>query len=628
MENRIPIDELFREKLGQGKEQMNLGAWANMERMLDGKNPYADEDGKKKRRFLPFFWMFLITTGIVGAGYLVKTNLDSRSQLTSKAISQPISQLSQDEINASSQHAIQPQSIASNIELSNSNSTQTNSTQPSRSNKTSNISNKQQDSQLENNITKNDNKNNTKQGLSNASVKENALAKTNSATSINPKQNQQDALQSASGLSSTKKANRSLKGKLSSSNLNPSGNSNNRDMQGTSQNDLNSSNTNQPTANAMVETKTNKVVEQFPMVTINQKTTRNRDGSIKSVSGDTVGISTYEKVTEYSATETTVASIDPIVSNPRFKKLTEQEELNARQLRKDETSQTSSATSEPQPEKLESGVSIANNQKIKKATKQTGYFEDLKKFANDTYNKISNFLVYTPKPKLHLGMMMGVNASLSNSKNNFGGFQAGLTTITPMTDYFSFLAEFKFFYRNNGGYTINDISYNILNHTKDEVTIAHNTIHSYVKDSTVKTYNFKNFYSLELPLMVQLNSRSFGFYGGVNLAYNFRLKTTSKTKNYKVEYLDTVASSMPYYLPIDKGSVVNQNDFASRFGLGYVVGASYNFSPKLGLDIRLAQNVWDNSQSASSLEISRGFFKVPSIQISLAYKFRDFIPNN
>jgi hypothetical protein len=37
----VPIDDLFREKLSGGEEQLNLGAWANMERMLDGKNPYA-----------------------------------------------------------------------------------------------------------------------------------------------------------------------------------------------------------------------------------------------------------------------------------------------------------------------------------------------------------------------------------------------------------------------------------------------------------------------------------------------------------------------------------------------------------------------------------------------------------
>ena len=55
MENRIPIDELFRNGLAHGKEQMNLGAWANMERMLDGKNPYAKEKSNRKP------WIYFIT---------------------------------------------------------------------------------------------------------------------------------------------------------------------------------------------------------------------------------------------------------------------------------------------------------------------------------------------------------------------------------------------------------------------------------------------------------------------------------------------------------------------------------------------------------------------------------------
>jgi hypothetical protein len=45
MEKNIPIDQLFKNNLSDGQEQLNLGAWANMERLLDGKNPYADCPG-------------------------------------------------------------------------------------------------------------------------------------------------------------------------------------------------------------------------------------------------------------------------------------------------------------------------------------------------------------------------------------------------------------------------------------------------------------------------------------------------------------------------------------------------------------------------------------------------------
>ncbi|MBK7762234.1 MAG: hypothetical protein IPI46_02540 [Bacteroidetes bacterium] len=71
MEKRIPIDDLFHDKLSRGKEQLNLGAWANMERLLDGQNPYTEEE-KKKRRILPLFLLLLIGAATFTAGYIVK----------------------------------------------------------------------------------------------------------------------------------------------------------------------------------------------------------------------------------------------------------------------------------------------------------------------------------------------------------------------------------------------------------------------------------------------------------------------------------------------------------------------------------------------------------------------------
>ena len=225
---------------------------------------------------------------------------------------------------------------------------------------------------------------------------------------------------------------------------------------------------------------------------------------------------------------------------------------------------------------------------------------------------------------------MGMNASLSNANRNFGGFQGGFTTLNPITDFVSFLAELKFYYRNNGGYTATDVNYKIVNPTADTATLSHvqSTIYSYQKDSTVKTYNFKNFYSLELPLIAQLNYRSFALYGGLNLAYNFRLKTTEKSRNYAVSHIDTLATSFGFDFPFDKASQYMKSDFSSRFGLGYTIGAAYSFSPQLYIDLRITQNVWDNMKTNAAREISNGFFKVPSFHFSLGYRFRKFTPDN
>jgi len=71
MEKNIPIDQLFKNNLSEGQEQLNLGAWANMERILDGKNPYAEEATNKKRKLVPFFLAFFILIGgLLTAGYI------------------------------------------------------------------------------------------------------------------------------------------------------------------------------------------------------------------------------------------------------------------------------------------------------------------------------------------------------------------------------------------------------------------------------------------------------------------------------------------------------------------------------------------------------------------------------
>ena len=79
MEKKIPIDKLFHDQLADGKEQLNLGAWANMERMLDGKNPYAVDEEKKRRGLFPLFIALLVTLGITGTTYLVRHGLPSGS---------------------------------------------------------------------------------------------------------------------------------------------------------------------------------------------------------------------------------------------------------------------------------------------------------------------------------------------------------------------------------------------------------------------------------------------------------------------------------------------------------------------------------------------------------------------
>jgi len=613
MEKRIPIDELFHDALNEGREQMNLGAWANMERMLDGKNPYAAEEDKKKRRFLPFILMFLATTAIVGAGYLINSGKKG-STTQSTAVTNTTVQPEIPE-NNSNPEPFQPQQAATSPTSISTPNDAVENNKPSSGNSSVPRTHKSNSGHKDNHIKSADNNIQQTDNTTNDAIVTNEI---NSNTNRNTQKRHS---------SITKK---NAKAETATSDLATSQKSYKGDHAVPNSNQANS--TTDLTSSKDVTTIKTKTVEKIPVTTINQRTIRKRDGSVQKLVGDTVGISVYEKVTETLETERPIASLDPTQTNPRYRPLSIEEEENAGLRKQQQTPSNTQSTvlaSSIPAAKISSEISLNNTQKASKG-KQTGYFEDLRKFFTDTYTKISNFMVYSPKPDIYTGMTMGFNTSLGAAKNNFGGFQAGFTTLKPINDYFSFISECKFFYRNNGGYTANDISYEIKNTEIDNVSLNHltQTVYTYQKDSMVKTYNFKNFYSLELPLMMQFNYRSISTYAGVNLAYNFKLKTTEKNKNYVSTHRDTLDASVAHSFPANKGSQYLRSDFSSRFGVGYTVGATYSFSPQLYLDLRITQNVWDNMKSLAAREISNGFFKVPSVQFSLGYRFRKYTPDN
>lgn len=602
MEKRNSIDDLFHDKLSRGKEQLNLGAWANMERLLDGENPYAEEE-KKKRRILPLLLLLLIGTGAVTAGYLAQNNyFKSTTQAT---------------VIASNTHKNALTETSSNI--------------PSKQNDLNSV--KEQDTQDANDLQ-------TSNGQSTASNTTSSHGTQQNLVSSEPqnlnqgrkakraKKHQKSiiTLQQTPSDLGTQENHDAILASSKPEKISTSKNSAlaiNKQEQNLSQ--LNSSKIKQ--GESFIETKT------IPMVEIKQKAEYNKNGTVKKFSSDTISKSTitqqYETILQ--SQPETLAAIDYHISNPRYVDLNAEAELKANEQSEINAKQEASNSVATVSSNMANSHSLnANTSVVKKrnSSSQTTYFEDLRRFTSDTYQKLVNAVKFGAHPDTYTGLSMGMNASLSSAQNNFGGFHLGVTNLKPISDYASILSEFKFFYRNNGGYTINDIYTRTLNMSTDNISLAHQTIYNYQKDSTVRTYNFKNFYSLELPLMMQFNYRSVALYGGVNMAYNFKLNVNEKTKNYVIDYHDTVPNSYVYTFPADKGSQLQRSDFSSRFGLGYTIGASYQFNPQLYIDVRMTQNVWDNMKTNAAREISNGFFKVPNIQFSLGYRFRKFVPDN
>jgi len=618
MENRIPIDELFRNGLAHGKEQMNLGAWANMERMLDGKNPYAKEKSNRKP-WIYFITSILLLAGMLTAGYFGKTNSNSISS------GMQTNQLA----NASNTSAkIAPQ--------------------PSNNNT---ISNSSHPTTLENQIKKTTSQKTNihdEDIVTRTQTEKKKVPTKNVVLRSNPTSTNISEFSASTNENIAHKE--VIKGKHSTSILASSNKSKPNSIipSHTPTEIEGSSNAMAKMDNADVHTKydnsTFNKKDSMAQYIVSEKVARRRDGSVKLIEYDTINkskqaIETTAKVERSNLKDEATSSHSNMEnifqsSNPRYVKVSKEEE------EKMTTSQEPITRKKIQLETRNNNNNIAHTSSSitpptdngKSKEYHTSFFQDMNKFTRDTYHKLitASIGLFHMKIPIYSGMTVGINKSILNATHNFGGFQIGSTGLIPINDYLSLLTEAKFFYRNNSGYTIADIYSNILNTSVDQVSLQNQNkyIYNYQKDSLVKTYNFKHFMSLELPILLQANYRSFALYGGANVAYNFKLNIKEIDRKYVIDQTDTVDKSVTYNFPTSQGQQYARNDFAKRFGIGYVFGGSYSFNPNLYVDLRLTQNVWDNTKTNAAKEISNGFFKVPYIQFSLGYRFRKFTPNN
>ena len=98
-------------------------------------------------------------------------------------------------------------------------------------------------------------------------------------------------------------------------------------------------------------------------------------------------------------------------------------------------------------------------------------------------------------------------------------------------------------------------------------------------------------------------------------------------KKYQTSYTtntaDTLLTAAFYTFPASTSAFYKSTDFQSRFGVGYVVGISYDFHPNLYVDFRLVKNTWDNSSTTSAIQISNKIFKVPNLQLGIGYRFKE-----
>lgn len=596
MKNKISIDEMVRQKVAHGEEPHNLSAWANMERMLDGKNPYSEEDEDEKSR--PWLFMFLavaLLSSSIAGGYLYFSNSQTVATQAKTA-------------------ALSPSTTV--------NTTETPTTTASKPRKEQSAESKNSANQSINNQTE----------TQYASTNQDA---TLAAIVDNDKQNTLDAIKNDSPGSA----------KQTTDNTRPNGNRTNLNLGNTAPS--------MPNAVASIDKNRNrdigksldqlnrdplKIADNSPVFT-----TANGDqipAFIEVTDNDTAKVLEITNRTKRNAygedvmgkdTNTTVLvqQRKRIVVNPRFVELTrEQEEAAQRRTlvaSNDKNSTISVPPSFSKPKSVapksnatpDASVGLSKSHKKKKGF--LSLFKEVYQKANQKAINMAN-----TKYPIYTGMFVGVNAALVNTQHNFGGFQGGFTAMTPLSRILSLTTEARFIHKNNSGYTITDHQSRILNTNVDVTSWTKGKIYTYDIDSVTTGHNLDNFYSMQIPVTLTAHVKKFDLYGGIHLNYGFRMNVNSSQKSNPLTVVDSVNYATSYAERVNTNPQFNRDDFSSRLGLGYTVGGAYNFTNKLYVDLRMSNLFWDNTKGAAKKEISDVFFRLPSFQLSLGYRFRQF----
>lgn len=600
MKDNYSIDELVRQKLANGQEQHNLSAWANMERMLDGKNPYNKPEKDSKRRWLPFFLLFVV----LGSGVAVALNSYTGSEQlpisnanTEQAASQAVASINnQDNTQAADVAAAISEPTQGSFQAQQTTQSNTNLPAPTAAKASVNNTIQEQNKQKAQQTNLN-----TKQVANNNSIIKNSSNAKQATNNNEPDNSNSTPIAAvASKLTSTK----------------PTAQKSKEDILALST----KKETITPTAianNAKMDTKQIDITA----LRVEEKIVTDANGN-KSIAFD--------------STEFSVKMNVPIEkTNPRYVALSKKDQERAENKTgilssalenlKGEEKIVASSTPLPQktnavvPEiKAKADVTNNTNEKISFYTRFKNMSKALYQKANTATIKIADKQI-----PIYPGMIVGVNASVF-SKHNFGGFQGGLTALTPLNRYLSISTEARLLHKNNSGYTVNDYNYTIKNMSVDSNSLSSSKIYNYQVDSNALGYNFKNFYTIQMPILLNAHVRDFTFYGGLNMVYGFRMDVRTSNKDYVVNVADTIATNSVYNQRANIGKRYTRDDFNSRFGLGYTVGGSYSFNPNLYLDLRFSNVLWDNSKSATKQQISNDMFQIPAIQFSLGYRFRKF----
>jgi hypothetical protein len=272
--------------------------------------------------------------------------------------------------------------------------------------------------------------------------------------------------------------------------------------------------------------------------------------------------------------------------------------------------------------KTEDGQTLESLASHKTSSKQFRLWD-----ADKIDEAVNKFKFNLARIQVYPGVMGGINASIF-TPNALGGFQIGLTSLVVMNDWWTLMGELKYMHRFNTGSTVHDDYTSVIpgSGSTSFVTMNGKDYKAYDwKDQSVEHYfNFDAVQTLEMPLALRYSWGRVYAMGGVNLMYSLPIQASEVT-HFKG---DTVvhrelrpATHDDEKFVQDDAPIIKLHDFGPQFGVGYLLGGGFMFTPAVYMDLRVAQTFWSNGNTTGSKQISNDLLRTPSLQLSVGYRF-------
>lgn len=218
--------------------------------------------------------------------------------------------------------------------------------------------------------------------------------------------------------------------------------------------------------------------------------------------------------------------------------------------------------------------------------------------------------------KVFPGVIGGVNTTFFGPSSS-SGFHLGMTTEFEFNDHWGMMAELKYMQRvNNGVLNNNYVTYKAI----DSSGTPQHMAYVIQKDSIQHYFNYSTLHSLELPISLHYKANNFNIFAGANLVYNFAINTEEIDHKYLTAPTTETFPGNNWQSVLKNSPKYSINDFSSIFGIGYLLGLSYEFTPSIMVDARMTQMVWDNAKTLGAKQISSNLYQSPSAQLSIIYR--------